>query len=333
MIDYRIVIIGAVKSTLQIIKGLLRNHANVIGVMGLAPNCSENVSGYVNLEPFCKSKGIPFHFFEKINDEKSLRIVRNWNPDYLFAVGFSQLLGQDILNIPKKATIGFHPTYLPKGRGRAPLSWITYNCEPGAANFFVIGNGIDDGPILVQEPFIVDPDDHAEDVENKILGAIDIALDCWIPKLLRGEWKPQPQNDSKATYTGIRKPIDGLVYWDEPLQKTFARIRAASRPHPGAYTYVQGRKMIIWRAEIAKNSKYSGVPGRILFVDSEKGFLVQSGEGQLWLTEYEFPDSPGEIPKLRVGTLLGFNVQHEISKLYQRIDILEKELERLKKKI
>lgn len=330
--NVRIVVVGAVNSTLRILEGLHRNNANVVGAMGLATSHSKMVSGYTWLEPFCERTGIPFQSFENINSKDSVSVLRSWQPDLLFTVGFSQLVGQDILDIPTRATVGFHPSHLPRGRGRAPLAWITYNCEQGAANFFIITDGVDDGPILAQELFSVDPDDHAGDVETKLLNAIDRALDQWIPKLLQGEWKPQIQDESKATYTGIRRPLDGLIDWHEPFQTTYARIRAASHPHPGAYTFVQGREMIIWRSKPGFEARYSGVPGRVLLVDQERGFLVQSGDGQLWLTECEYADSPLEVPQLRAGDMLGSHPQNEIYKLYQRIEKLEEELQLLKEK-
>ncbi len=328
----RIVVVGAVASTLQIIQGIHRNHADVVGVMGLKSDRTTQVSGYTDLEPFCKDIGIPFQPFEQINSEESLAVLKRWKPDLLFAVGFSQLVGQNVLNIPTKATIGFHPSLLPKGRSRAPLAWITYHCEPGAANFFIIRAGVDDGPILAQEPFTVEPDDHADDVAEKLFNAVDRALDRWIPKLLQGEWEPQIQDESQATYTGIRRPLDGLIDWNEPVETTYARIRAASRPHPGAYTFHKGRKLIIWRARPGMEAKHSGVPGRVLLAHTEQGILVQSGEQQLWLTEYEYADSSGDAPPFTPGDLLGFNSQNEIFKLHQRIKHLENELFILREK-
>lgn len=326
----RIVVIGAVKSTLRILEGLHRNQANIVGVMGLDETYSANVSGFVSLKPFCLLAGLPFKSYEKINDDCNIEVIRNWQPDLIFAVGFSQLLGQKILDIPTRATIGFHPTQLPIGRGRAPLAWLTYTGQPGASNFFVISDGVDNGPILAQEPFIVEPDDHAADVEKKILNAIDNTLDKWVPKLLSGEWNPVAQHDELATYTGIRRPIDGLIDWNEPFLTTYARIRAASHPHPGAYTFVKGRKLIIWRAMPDKEAKYSGVPGRVLLVDKLGRYLVQCGDKAIWLNECEYPDKLNEKPKLEVGDLLGFSPQNEIAKLYNKIEELQQEIKELK---
>ena len=160
---------------------------------------------------------------------------------------------------------------------------------------------MDSGPILVQAAFKVDPDDHAEDVENKIMLAIDRALDSWVPTLVKGELVSTHQDEAKASYTGIRRPADGLIDWEDHCQVTYSRIRAASHPHPGAYTYYKDRKLLVWRAKPAPEMPWRGVPGRVLMVCNTRGVLVQAGEGLMWLTHLEYDDSPRTPVTISVG--------------------------------
>jgi methionyl-tRNA formyltransferase len=164
-------------------------------------------------------------------------------------------------------------------------------------------------------------------VIEKLEVAIDKGLDHWLPQLLAGEWNPIPQEEALATYHGKRGPEDGLLDWERPADQLLALIRAASRPHPGAYTYVNNHQLIIWRAILELNYPIKGVPGRILLVDSEKGYLVQTGQGLLWLTEVEFALSrTSAVPKLRVGLKLGYSAQDEIYLFRQRILQLEEKI-------
>jgi len=96
-----------------------------------------------------------------------------------------------------------------------------------------------------------------------------------------------------------------------------------SRPHPGAYTYVKDEKMIIWRAQLENELPIRGVCGRIVRVDENLGFLVQTGKGLLWLLDIEFVNLNGNEPTLRVGTKLGYSVQDEIYLLRRQITHLE----------
>jgi methionyl-tRNA formyltransferase len=210
---------------------------------------------------------------------------------------------------------------------------LTLDGRPGAATFFLIDEGADSGPVLAQELFYVSTQDYAADVIAKSEAAIDRALDRWLPRLLAGEWDPQPQQHELATYNGKRAPEDGLIDWSGPAEQIHALVRATSRPHPGAYTYVGEHKLIIWRAELETALPFRGVPGRIVHVDPQKGWLVQTGLGLLWMTDLELvADGEREAhPTLRVGTKLGYIVEDELCRMKQHVTKLEKRLRALEK--
>ena len=163
---------------------------------------------------------------------------------------------------------------------------------------------------------------------------MDAALDRWLPRLKAGEWVAVPQDESKATYYGKRTPEDGAIRWNEPAEKIQALVRAASHPYPGAFTFMEGRKLIVWRAEVETGLSFRGVTGRIVHHDKSKGFLVQTGDGLLWLTETEFENAAGgEPPKLRIGSLLGHNPESEWYALHNRIRALEARIRELEKSL
>jgi methionyl-tRNA formyltransferase len=303
---------------------------NVRGVLGLAASHSVGVSGYCRLDDVAASSDIPYWDFTNINDANVLRVVQSLSPDLLFVVGLSQLVKSDLLAVPVIGCIGFHPTWLPEGRGRAALAWLTLNSRSGAATFFLMKDGADDGPILAQQPFSVTNEDYASDVLRKIEAAIDVALDQWLPALKTGKWEPIAQDDSLTTYNGVRKPEDGLIDWYSSAEDIHALIRATSRPHPGAYTYLHNGKLIVWRAKLETRLRIQGVIGRVLLVDQSKGALVQTGHGLLWLTETELAGAAecSRFP-LRVGVRLGYSPEDEIFVLKSRVDRLEEQVARL----
>lgn len=329
----RIVLAGSVTSSARALEALIRNHANVVGVAGLAESKSGRVSGYARLDRTAANAGIPYFDFEDINTEDVYRTVVGWEPDLLFVLGLSQIVKPPLLSLPHIGCVGFHPTWLPRGRGRAPMAWLVLDGAPGAATFFLMDAGVDSGPILIQEPFFVSETDYAEDVERKMLDAISRAMDAWIPRLKSGEWQPQPQNHKLATYNCRRAPADGLIQWDKSAREIHSVIRAASRPHPGAYTYVAGHRLTIWRAELMSDSPYRGVIGRILEVNSAGHLSVQTGAGVISLTEYEMPDTDGANPRLAPGVKLGYSTQDEIHRLNLLIATLQQEVNELRSEL
>ncbi|WET00132.1 formyltransferase family protein [Chryseobacterium arthrosphaerae] len=310
---YRILVIGAVNSTAKIIQKLIENGLEVVGVLGHEPKDKEKISGWADLAFLSSDLKIDYRGFTKINDAENLKWASEKKVDVIFAVGFSQLLHEQWFSVAKLGCIGFHPTKLPIGRGRAPLAWVTLEQTYGSATFFLMGKGADDGPVFVQSIFKIEEDDDAESVEHKILENIDLALDQWLPELKEGLWNPIPQCEHLASYYGVRKEEDGLINWNDGAGFINRLIKAASKPHPGAYTYCKDEKLIIWSCRPEKDIQFKGVIGRVLMKNDKKELLVQTGGGLLWIEEYEFKEKL-DI-SINVGDKLGYNIEDEIYKI------------------
>ena len=330
----RVVLAGSVGSSKVTLQSLLHHNINVVGVLGLSEKVSKHVSGYASLKEIAQNSSIEYYDFDSINKPAVIKKVKDWQPDLFFVVGLSQMVGKELLDISKRGNIGFHPTKLPKGRGRAPLAWLTYKKEVGAATFFLMNNEADSGDIIVQETFYVNENDYAIDVNKKIEDAISRALEKWLPKLLMKEWNPIKQNDDHASYYCRRTPMDGWIDWNKSAKDILHLIQATSRPHPGAYTLIKDYKIIIWRANSGSDENYTGIVGRIL--KKENGhLLIQTGSGLLWVTEWTIlPPNNNYIPDedlLRVGVKLGYYPEFEIYRLVKRINDLEKKIYKLEK--
>lgn len=299
----RVGFIGGVNSSLVTLSKLIQHDLNVVAVFGYKPSQNMIVSGYNDLECFSNENMLNFIPFTRINDH--IKDVKSLDLDVLFIVGISQLVCEEIVQSPKLGCIGFHPTLLPRGRGRAPIAWLVHEGENGAANFFLINNVADSGPIFVQEHFYVDESDTAKSVEDKLLNAAEIALDRWLPKFKKGEWNPMPQSEYFATEYGVRKPEDGLIEWHKSASEISRLIRAASNPHPGAYTFFNMEKVIVENCSIENDLRIKGCVGRVL---KEKGscILIQTGDGLIWLHEIKTKLN------IKVGDRLGFQVEQEI---------------------
>ena len=327
----RIVLAGSVSSSRLTLEALVRHGANVVGVLGLAPAAAGQTSGYVRLADVAESVGLSCVEFQSINDVEIVERVRDWAPDLLFVVGLSQMVHQPLLDLPRQAPVGYHPTALPAGRGRAPLAWLTRDGIDGAATFFVMTEEADAGGILVQEPFEVSRTDYVGDVQQVQFQAIRRALDRWLPDLLAGRWEPRSQDESQATFNGRRAPADGLIDWCQSAREIQALIRSVSRPFPGAYSYARGEKLIVWRAEVETRCPIRGVVGRILETDPERGALVQTGEGLLWLVETETVNGAGESgpSHMVVGARLGMAVEDSLARVLVQVEELKRRITEL----
>ncbi len=158
----------------------------------------------------------------------------------------------------------------------------------------------------------MDENDDASSVEQKVLNAIDAALDRWLPKLLSGVWEPRAQSEDEATEYGVRRPEDGLINWQQDAVIINRLVKSAAPPHPGAFTFCNDKKLTVLSSSIEPQLSIKGVTGRVLKVDQGR-VLVQCSNSLLWIESYEFAG------QLRVGKQLGYQPELEIFRLKQEI--------------
>jgi methionyl-tRNA formyltransferase len=304
----RIAVIGGVGSTAVLIEKLHEHEFEDLKVWGFVPKDVTQVSGWTNLASLCSKFQFSYQSFARIGE--CVDDIRDFDPDIIFAVGLSQLIPAQVMQAARKGCIGFHPTALPRGRGRAPIAWLILDQVDGAASFFVIREGVDDGPILAQQPFAVTQADDATAVEHKVLAAEAVALDSLLPRLKNGWLDGLEQDHGHASWYGRRTPDDGLIDWYHQAADVARLVRASTHPHPGAFTYCQDEVITILRAEVEIRAE-KGVVGRLLSVDATRSFVVQCGQGILRVTEWKAKNdwSP------RVGQKLGYYEETEIHRL------------------
>ena len=286
------ILIGAVTTTRRVLETMVEVNFPISYVFSLDDAVSENVSDYDPIFETAEKFNVPYKKFKKINDEENVKIIKEIEPDYIFVIGLSQLVKDEIINTAKKGVVGFHPAPLPKYRGRATNVWQQLlGVKESAVSVFFIDDGIDSGDILAQEPYYIDDNDYAQDVLDKGDEAAIIAMKRVLQQMMDGTLKPVKQDDSKASYTLKRSPEDGLIDWNLPIKDIHLFIRAVSRPYPGAFSFYDGKaKIIIYRAEMLPNDKYIGFNGQIAELRKD-GFDVVCKDGLLRVTDYENVDN------------------------------------------
>ena len=286
------ILIGAVTTTRRVLETMIEVDFPISYVFSLDDAVSENVSDYDPIFETAEKFNVPYKKFKKINDEENVKIIKEIEPDYIFVIGLSQLVKDEIINAARKGVVGFHPAPLPKYRGRATNVWQQLlGVKESAVSVFFIDDGIDSGDILAQEPYYIGENDYCQDVLDKIDEAAIVAMRKVLIGLRDNTLIPVKQNDEEATYTLKRSPEDGLIDWNQPIKDIHLFVRAISRPYPGAYSMYDGKsKIVIYKAEVLENKKYIGFNGQIAELRKD-GFDVVCKDGLLRVTDYENVDN------------------------------------------
>ena len=94
-------------------------------------------------------------------------------------------------------------------------------------------------------------------------------------------------------------PADSRIDWSQPALRLDRLVRASAEPFAGAYTYLDGEKVIIWRARADRLPyPYLGIPGQVAEIWRESGEVaVLTGDGVLVLAEIETSAGIREEPR------------------------------------
>jgi methionyl-tRNA formyltransferase len=290
----RVVFIGAVHEAAPALSALLDSDAEVAAVFTLPPVMAGSSSGFVDLEPLAQRHRVPVIHAEDINAPSVVAHVQRLHPDLVVVVGWTRLLGKQLLSIPPCGCIGFHASLLPRHRGRAPVNWAILRGETRTGNtMFMLTQDADMGDIVDQREVRIEDDDTCADVYAKVGAAGAEMLRTHLMALLAGSPIRMPQTAGDAEPLPKRTPAMGITAWDRRARDVHNWIRALTLPYPGAFSHVRGRKVMLWRSSVPGPEEPVGLPGCIVSCDAQ-GMRVGTRDGSLLVTAVS---DAGESPQ------------------------------------
>ena len=196
--------------------------------------------------------------------------------------------------------VGYHASLLPALRGGAPLNWaILAGLEETGVSLFVLGDGVDDGPIYGQERFAVGSGSYVSDLVDASAAASVALTRRYLPGIVSGLATPAPQVGDPS-YGLQRSPEDGRVDWSRAATDIHRLVRAVSRPYAGAKTRFGDRELAIHRAAVMSNvPTILGSPGQIAAISGIPAPVIVCGEGALAIEEAVFEGGESAIQFLQ----------------------------------
>ena len=233
---------------------------------------------------------------ESLRDPTTLDHVRALAPQCVVAVAYGQILRKEFLEIPPRGVVNVHPSLLPKYRGASPVpAAILAGDDVTGVTIMLMDAGMDSGPILAQSPYSIDPEDSAGTLSDKLSAFGAALLGETLPRWLRGDITPQPQDASPATTTSLLRKEDGAIDWSRTATEIWRQVRACN-PWPGAFTNVDGEPLHIWRAwplaplpTAEPGAVVALTPEQRASVPDNPPFAVQTGDGLLAVREAQRP--------------------------------------------
>jgi len=254
------------------------------------------------ISELCRHHEIPFHESSNVGSQQFDELWSTLDLDYLFAIKWRTMIPENVIAVARHGSIIFHASLLPKYRGWAPVNWPLINGEPRTGvTMFYAANEVDSGDIIEQRERCITDADDAGAIDAWLNATVEEMLTQNLPRLAEGTAPRVPQDHAQATYTIWRSPEDGRIDWRRPAREIFNLVRGLTRPYPGAFTMLDGRKLIVWSAELeTEPRRYVGVvAGKVERIIPDTGVNVLTGDGILRLKQVQFengePQNAAEV--------------------------------------
>ena len=286
----KILFIGTVEFSKIALQKLIELNAQVVGVC--TKEKSEFNSDFADLRPLCEKNKIPFKYANDINSKDDCQWIKSLNPDIIFCFGWSNLLKKDILTLAPMGVLGFHPSKLPKNRGRHPLIWaLALGLKKSASTFFFMDEGIDSGEILSQKDFDILSTDDAQILYDKFVNIALLQIEEFLPQLEKNTYQTIKQNDEVSNIWRKRAKIDGQIDFRMGSRAIYNLVRALTKPYVGAHINYKDKEIIVWKVEIIENEQHNIESGKVLDINEDK-ILVKTYDGAIKITHHEFKKLP-----------------------------------------
>jgi methionyl-tRNA formyltransferase len=237
MKDIRIVFMGTPDFAVTILKHLVDNNYNVVGVITAAdkPAGRGRKLNESAVKKYALTQNLKILQPTNLKNEAFLEDLKNLNANLQIVVAF-RMLPKLVWQMPEFGTFNLHASLLPDYRGAAPIHWAIINGETktGVSTFF-IDDKIDTGEIILQEEIPVLNDETVGTLHDKLmfLGADLVAKTVTL--IAEGNIKTKKQPELEEKSAPKLHSENTRIDWSLSLDTIYNKIRGLN-PFPSAWT-------------------------------------------------------------------------------------------------
>ncbi len=234
---------------------------------------------------FSLEQGLPVFQPDRVRDPAFLELFCSLAPEMAVVAAFGQILPRELLVLPRYGCLNIHPSLLPRYRGAAPIQWALIRGETRTGvTIMAMDEGMDSGDILLQEETAIGPAEDFPVLHDRLAARGADLLLAAIPQVVSGTLQRIRQDHGAATFAPLLKKEDGLIQWNRRAEDIVNLVRGLT-PAPGAYTFLEGKKLRIFRAAARPGPVFLS-PGQV-GTGAEEGLPVAAGDGLVFLQEVQ----------------------------------------------
>jgi methionyl-tRNA formyltransferase len=260
-------------------------------------------------------KGVKVFQFPSLKSAEAAVAMKGLSAEIGIMAFVLQFAPQEFVNIPKKGTIQYHPSLLPKYRGPSSINWpIIRGDTRTGLTIFRPNDGLDEGPVILQKETPISADDTLGSVYFDRLFPMGVKAMLEAADLVvAGKHRETVQDESQASYEGWCRAAEAKINWANHVDFVYNVIRGCN-PAPGAWTTLNGKKVQIFDSRKQLIRTFGAVKGKIGEISElgSQSFFVTAQGGRIEVLKAKHEDgkkiSATEFVAqygLTVGTALG----------------------------
>ena len=243
-----------------------------------------------DFEMLANKIGARFFMMKSLNNEELIQIVKSNEIRAAISVNWKYTIPKSFLDLFDCGILNFHLGNLPDYKGNATVNWSIINGEDKIyGNIHKMDPELDAGDVISRKAIPITDKTYIADILKQ--AAMDVPL--LYEEALQKVFKDPESYEVKGSLHGLRcyprLPEDGEVNWNMSAQNIARLVRASSEPYGGAYSFLHGEKIIIWKAaELEYKEKFLAIPGHVVGIQKHtKSIHVACGDGILEIQEIE----------------------------------------------
>ncbi|HHV34675.1 MAG TPA: methionyl-tRNA formyltransferase [Syntrophomonadaceae bacterium] len=284
----KILFCGTARFALPTLEQLIENRWELLGVV-TQPDRPRGRGRKIASPPVKEYLSGSLPVYQPANPQELVDIINKYHlkPDVIVVVAYGMMLPLQILNLPQLGCINLHPSLLPRYRGAAPIQRAIMNGEQmSGITTMYLSKEMDAGDIILQEEIEIPEDATTGDMAISMAEQGAIIMDKTLTMIQQGTAPRNPQDHHNATYAPPLSREEEKIDWKCDAKEIYNQIRGMN-PKPGAYTELKGRILKLWRSQVNEDEISGFLPGQVIESNPKAGFCVQTGNGQIFLTEVQ----------------------------------------------
>lgn len=260
---------------------LLSSAHTVVGVVG-RPDRQKGRGrkrGSTPLVAHAKELEIPLFQPENLERATFLNALDGLNWNCAVVVAYGGIIPRWLIDYPPYGFVNLHPSLLPSLRGPAPVRCaILTGCDFTGVTTMCISERVDAGDIYLSATVPILEQDTAGTLSERLAVAGAELLVETLDRIESSGLRAVPQDDELASFAPMTCREDPRIDWSCSSAEIDRQVRAFN-PEPGAYTFLDGRRLKVW--EVLDTGSISEGPAGSASITAEELISVRTGGNDL----------------------------------------------------